>query len=284
MPQRIISLMGGLGNQLFQLACAEWLRSRHGCTVSVDVSQLGLQRSKSSLRSLEVDPRDFGFHISRVPKSLWRVPRRIRGSICQDVGNPWELPRVDENRSFEIVRGYFQSASLLGQVKQEFVPKLERLLDQRSEAEFVAVHVRLGDYTRPETARVHGVTSPEWLMRRAHEISADVGLSRVLVFSDSLELVKQVCPPHLLRGVEFCASQRPLDVLSSMSMASAFVMSNSSLSWWGAYLAQVRDPEVQVLFPVPWLAAPSEMELRLPMPTWNTVTREILETPLPRIY
>lgn len=278
MSQRIVSLMGGLGNQLFQLACAEWLRSRHGFSVAVEASQLGRKASADTLRSLEVEPRDFGFEVRRVPEVLWRVPARLRRAVCQEVVSPWDLPAVNGGRRFEIIRGYFQSASLLSQVNEEFIPKLQGLLSPRDEGGFVAVHVRLGDYTRPETARFHGVTSPEWLLQRAHEMSRATGLSRILVFSDSPELVKRMCPTHLLTGVEFDRSQSPLDVLAVMSKASGFVMSNSSLSWWGAYLSSLRSSSNRVVFPVPWLSQASPADRELLVPGWEVAQR--VQTPL----
>jgi hypothetical protein len=141
----------------------------------------------------------------------------------------------------------------------------------------VGVHVRLGDYMRHGTAEFHGVTSPEWSLIKAHEMASELGLSGIRLFTDSPGLVADLVPTRLLDGVEFDVSEKPLRVLASMSRSHGFVMSNSSLSWWGAFLAQRRRPAAPVYFPTPWCAQPSEIDQRLSLPKWRVVERRILE-------
>lgn len=113
-----------------------------------------------------------------------------------------------------------------------------------------AVHVRRGDYLHHPDH--HPVPSVDYYTRA---IAAHAGES-VVVFSDDLAW----CRAHFGDAVQYfevpaayvppVLTSAPRDWIDffAMSAADAFVISNSTFSWWAAWLAQTDA----VIYPEPW--------------------------------
>jgi hypothetical protein len=62
-----------------------------------------------------------------------------------------------------------------------------------------------------------------------------------------------------------------------MARSHAFVMSNSTLSWWAAFLVTAyRDEPTDVLIPYPWMAQPEPRDDLLLLPEWTRFERSLL--------
>lgn len=110
-----------------------------------------------------------------------------------------------------------------------------------------AVHVRRGDYLH------HPQHHPVPSLRYYTEAIAAQGARSVVVFSDDLEWCRQ----HFGRDVHYFAVpsdtpalRAPRDWIDffAMSAADALVISNSTFSWWAAWLARTNA----VIYPQPW--------------------------------
>lgn len=116
-----------------------------------------------------------------------------------------------------------------------------------------AIHVRRGDYVSSvSTGEYHGVLTPGYYHRAAHELYGDT-LEHVLfyVFSDD----PQWCKNNLhFRHVIY--SENELDIIDLFKMARCqdFIIANSSFSWWGAWLSETKDK--RVVAPINWFNAP----------------------------
>lgn len=273
MRLRVVSLVGGLGNQLFQVAAAFYIERFFNARVLIDTSQLGASNRFVTPRELELDLEMFGFEKQGVPRIFWRVPAKLRSTISQDVPEPWGVPESRPKRPLEILRGYFQSYRLVEDVSDTLLQKVESALDM-TQGDYVAVHIRLGDYTHPSTAKFHGLTNPEWSVKMGHQLRSAGHSQKVRLFTDSPELLTKYVSPKLLQGVDIDNSPSSIAVLSEMSRAKALVMANSSLSWWAAYISEKRFGSLPIIFPTPWLAEPSPLDSHLLSQRWIATPRE----------
>jgi hypothetical protein len=159
-----------------------------------------------------------------------------------------ELPE----ESVTVYSGYFQSESYFEKyseaVKQLFSPSIEFIEKVYNDYHFLkdskvtAISVRRGDYLMYN--RYHPIVSKEYL---------EVALSKIsnsdynLVFTDDLLWCKENLS-HI-HNVHFIDA--PIhEQMWLMSLCDNFIISNSSFSWWGAYLS--RNLNKVVIAPEIW--------------------------------
>lgn len=102
------------------------------------------------------------------------------------------------------------------------------------------IHVRRGDYLK--LAQYHPVQTPEYFAEAMRLLPFD----RYLVFSDDLEWCRST-----FVGEQFTLSEgrSEFEDLQLMATCRAGILSNSSFSWWGAWLADMQN----VVCPKAWV-------------------------------
>lgn len=156
-------------------------------------------------------------------------------------------------RDRTVYAGYFQSerffADAADDVRRAFrpLPVHAELFRKRYgdllEHRYIACHVRRTDYTRFRG----GVVLPTSFYARCLEQLDPSGRTPVVFVGDDLAETRSVFGAR--RDVRFEENVEVVD-LQLLVHASAVVTSNSSFSWWGAWLGQPARP---VLAPRHWL-------------------------------
>jgi hypothetical protein len=291
-----VSLIGGLGNQMFQYAAGKALAERHGVALALDVSGF----KNYALRSFLLDrlcipeacvaiadvanaelPRE------RKPagnfvRALWK--QRI-DRVLGRTGLPKLAPSAEEYRephfhfdpAFEVLGpqtslfGYFQSERYFGSIAEPlrdwFSPRepfgeaaaavLALIKGSRLP---ISVHVRRGDYLNPGTAEFHGILGEAYYHEALGRLEATIGQeAQLFVFSDDPAAAEQVLSfMPKSRLVHACGDpQRPWEDMALMACCRHHVIANSSFSWWGAWLNP--SPEKRVIAPRAWFA-PAELK------------------------
>lgn len=285
-----VSLIGGLGNQMFQYAAGKALAERHGVQLSLDLS--GFRNDE--LRSFLLDR-------LRVPEAS-NLPteaeaseqggKHFRRAMWKDridrllglVGLPRLAPSSQEYRephfhydpAFEALGpeatlfGYFQSERYFGSIAESlrdwFAPREpfggeagEVLAQIEASRLPVSVHVRRGDYLNSGTAEFHGVLGEPYYRQALGRLQA--GMAReadLFVFSDDPAAAEQLLnfvPKARLVHVRG-DPKRPWEDMALMARCRHHVIANSSFSWWGAWLNRSRDKVV--IAPRAWFA-PNEL-------------------------
>ena len=276
----IIPFAGGLGNQLFQLAFAHNLKARGVRFPIIDVTGFNRGRGASE-RLLEIQPSDYGFPVISHPV-LGKVTRVAGiGPLCSKEATPGEemFKRI---RPWNVrVFGFHQnlnSAVAASELLETVFADKARQYPDHGDRPYVAVHSRLGDYLNIDTARFHGITDPEWLIEKALEIAAETKVEKIRVFTDSPEeFVKRTKQIHDCE-IEIDNSHTSWEALLGMARATGLVISNSTLSWWAAFLAtQVWERAIPVVAPCPWFAQPSPIDESLHHNDWRVLRRAMLE-------
>lgn len=263
---------GGLGNQLFILAATWEQANRLGCPAYIDASHTRVAGTWDlALEGLTHPAIDLGTHSPwtsrRVSKNhVYPMPRNFSA-----VGNRIFFekdPAIFDNRINNVrpgttLVGYFQSEKYFPTIAPEFATALRNTSERPDETEYLAelnadaritLHLRRGDYLA-SGANAPLVASADYA-RRAIGLLRDLGLELPLrVFSDSPELVREELS-DLGESFDFVDERRlhsGFSTIKAMAAGQAIITSNSSFSWWAAWLMQhERGHDTRIVTPRPW--------------------------------
>ena len=294
-----MSLMGGLGNQLFQLATGLEVAQRAGTTLALDLSwfQQGMRRTADGLilrpyelqgiaddiPTVHLPQGRFGelanhardVAVRRGSRIVNRLPLLLRAESGADFN-----PEVLAVRPGTHLWGYFASWRYLptaaNEVRQRILasPRLSEWAQaQRSLATTtgcVGLHVRRRDYLR--LSSTYGHVAPVYYRRALDHIRtvghdgptwlySDDPDGAVAFLSGVVNVDEVVVPP---------ADSSSLDSLVAMSGSTALVIANSTYSWWAAFVGDA--PGRTVIAPRPMWANQALPEPRdMLLPTWLTI-------------
>lgn len=268
-------LFGGLGNQMFQYACARRLAHALGAELKLDLTAFerygprryaldGLSISAQAASAAEVQAFERRARLSvGLPRWLLEAIPRWRYEAFRERSFAFD-PRVPELRGNILLEGYWQSeryfADIADTVRREFALKdalhagHSALASRIRDANAVSVHVRRGDYvSSPEAHRVHGVCGPDYYERAAEIIAGSEPQAEFFLFSDDPAWTGQNLrlrfPAHL---VESAGEYGAREDLQLMSLCRHHIIANSSFSWWGAWLNP--RPDKRVIAPQRWFS------------------------------
>lgn len=279
------NLMGGLGNQLFQIftVISYAIKYKHMFKF-ISAEELGgdgcTKRKtywKTFLFKLS------GFLMDQYPHF---------DIVWNEQGFPFkELPQdiLSYNNLTIIVRGYFQSYKYFQEnfdvicrilnIAEKRLDILEEVVDKFHSAQFleksISMHFRLGDYKNlPD---YHPIMSSEYYKKSLQYIVNQLDYTpNVLYFCEDEDLESVNETIQLLKSefptIEFERATNTLDDWQQMLLMSCCnhnIIANSSFSWWGAYFnvnpakivcypsvwfgPKMSDVDVSDLFPDEWI-------------------------------
>jgi hypothetical protein len=278
-----VIVRGGLGNQMFQAAFAISLAKRFAVVPRfMDFSSTALVPRRWELGCFGIKPAPVSEFvrysltgISFASQKLQRIGLfPLPGVLSETDGKL----RVDQlSRGPGIVAGYWQSERYFADC-EESVRKLFSMRELPTWAvapesdEYrpsVAIHVRRGDYvSNPVARRVHLVCDAGWYRRAWTTLRHDHPQARGFVFSDDPDWARSNL--ELDGEIEYVTGMpeaEPWIDLARMSQCQHFIISNSSYSWWAAWLG--RDPDKQVIAPREWFRGRATAELGIAPAEWT---------------
>ncbi len=273
-----IELVGGLGNQLFCYFAGLYISQIRECDLVPykRKAAIGEIDHGSSIGSLLLKHKSAGF--ASFPVKLNKIVRQalhlaLVSPIARSLGardfsgfySSTTLgfdPRLVEVTPGSYVRGYFQTYRYFDYLKEiGAVPKIgllqqsswfEEASNQIKLEQPLVMHVRRGDYLKPENSFIGALTSG-YFTKALHEIRRVPGLENreVWIFSDDIssaraELENRDLGPHKWITPPECSD--PAETLLLMGMGAGVVISNSTYSWWAAKLGTTKI----VVAPSPW--------------------------------
>ncbi|HEX8912732.1 MAG TPA: alpha-1,2-fucosyltransferase [Humisphaera sp.] len=284
----IVQLHGGLGNQLFQYAAARALAARRRAELRLDVSHFQSKQRPDELAQFSRSFKLRHFHVDAAiatPADVRRVrdrycPNYLTRVLAREVKRRfprWALGHYAErSANFDpallsqpdgvYVEGYLQSERYF----KDQEPLIRRELTLRDDAlrayaaeyvarrrgaggPVVAVHVRRGDLAYS----VEVVNRPDYIYGMPVSIDyVRAGMARFppgstyLVFSDSGKDLDWCAQRIAGPGVHFCYGHSDLQDFAVMQACDHHVISNSTFSWWAAWLNP--SPHKRVVAPRAW--------------------------------
>ena len=232
------NLKGGLGNMMFQIAA----------TLSMAIDK-GVDASFPNLMSQLININNDSFHNSKLKHSIEYLSlfdKLLTEQPPQGL-KTYRYPfhydsTIPEGNEF-IIDGFFQSEKYFKKNEKKIkeiltVPK--NVLDVINikyklllELKTTSIHVRRGDYLKfPK----HHPTQPVEYYKKSIELLNNT--EKFIIFSDDIEW----CKSNFI-GDEyyFIENEKDYVELYLMSMCNNVITSNSSFSWWGAWLNNNTD-------------------------------------------
>lgn len=230
-------LMGGLGNQMFQIAYAINQGLKHNVSVSFLPESFTPNQGKTPTNYTSNILRKIDFNRNREEKYL----------ICEE--KTWNEPDIqfDVNENIEF-RGYFQSSKNFSEnsnyIKELFSPdeffleKVRKKFPAFSSQDSISIHIRRGDYLKFKD--VHGVIDFSYIEYCLSKCEKNL---QVYVLTDDKNWVMDN-----FKGKNYILVDNFLDFeeLWFISLCRTNIMSCSSFSWWGSFLNKNENKKVFV--------------------------------------
>lgn len=255
----MVRLLGGLANQIFQYAMGRAVAIRNGALLRFDTQDL----DADTLRSFALQP----FNIRGEKASLMELDF-FRQSGDQDrfafIGERvFEYdPEMALARAPAYLQGYWQTdkyfseidavlrrdLTLKGGLSREGAALAEEMGGRLS----VSIHVRRGDYVaNAHTNSFHGVVSRAYLNAAMETMIDRRPGAAFYVFTDDPDWArKNLSAAAEIIFVSDRVSVSDAEELVLMGRCRHHILSNSSYSWWGAWLNPNRQKTV--IAPTPW--------------------------------
>lgn len=279
LDQLVCRLDGGFGNQLFQYATARSIADRLGCELLLDTRTLGVQDGRAyGLNSYPIRAQLAGPELlaalpsprsSRIGRLKARMGLAMPGVFALPVFWPESFAydaRVTRISKPVYMVGYWQSERYFGWNRARLLQDLRPLdavgdpaaLKSRIAAtDSVALHIRRGDYlSNASAAAIHGVCDHAYYVAAIAHLARQRKDMHLFVFSDDPQWVQQNfnfdAPVVLVNAAMGSTTQFDFEM---MRHCRHHIISNSTYSWWAAWLAG-HDSQI-VVAPRHWFKDPS---------------------------
>ena len=289
---KIVNIIGGLGNQMFQYAFALALQKKHGVeVVKIDISHFNYVFVKK-FKSANLHN---GYEIEKVfpnaklshatawdlMKLTWYMPNYVLSRVVRKllparrneyIQKPIDIFAFNEEVLNARGNGYYEGVWQAIGYHKDIKEKLQevfahqnpdefnrKLIEEISNCNSVGIHVRRGDYlAAPE---FNGICDIEYYKKGIAEILKNGENHCFYIFSNDITWCKQEIEP-LLKGfrVEYVIGNTGKNScwdMFLMTYCKNLIIANSSFSWWGAFLNKTAK---KVIAPYPWVNREGRIE------------------------
>lgn len=270
----LVKLQGGLGNQMFQYATARALARQKKIYFDLSfLKQNPVSTEYFTARKFELAI----FSNLRIEKGnhylikFLLTKNKLANIFKKYLFNPFfKIESINDDNinkalalkknNFLYLDGYFQNPKHLNKIRNELLKDFEfpelpnnlsNLLNEVESKNSVSIHVRRGDYLKPEINAYHGILPLEYYHKAVLKIAEKVEDPVFYIFSDDIEW----CRKHLIySNIESHfidnENRQPWMDMNLMSRCKHHIIANSSFSWWSAWLNNQKDKIV--IAPLNW--------------------------------
>lgn len=305
-----VIVTGGLGNQLFQIIGAVtnfpeirkglYLNSKSNSNPLPTVLDFNL-----NLTSFELERIEPNYYAQRLFNLSIRISSRKKNKLLHNLLNGavnilFKFTNFDSqcliqngigySKNEKISKkpnchiGYFQGFGGLSNLQARKI--LSSLTLKNDDKEVVAhaeglsekehplvVHYRLGDYLIEDR---FGIPGSDYYELSIGNLWKTNKYKKIWVFSNDINKAKKIFPSAYLQFVRWFddPSTSPAETLEQMRFGHAYIISNSTFAWWGAYLS--KTPEATVVAPSKWFKAKDDPIQMIPK-NWLTSSANYAE-------
>jgi hypothetical protein len=273
-----VSLSCGVGNRLFKYASAKGIAAKLGCKFNVIDVSVDTEHQRVYDWLVKRIASDVDVHHPAIGERcmVYNQPDAEHIGVETDLTS---LRKCADTCDHILLNGYFQSEANFANIKNELrellcpeTPAVAAALDSRYQnaRSWVAIHVRIGDYIKDKYAHEHFINLQAYYERcitaLRHDIQQGLRLHFLIICEDA-DNIPHVYPdllPFIARENAYTIACTPPDKdidpvefdLYLLARCAGVICSNSTFAWWGAWIGQNRDKDVQrtrVFVPDKWL-------------------------------
>jgi len=241
----IVRFKGGIGNQMFQyLFYLSLLKQGHSVYAERQlIENSGQKNTIFDYFDLNVSFRKLTF-IDSLKRLLLRIHKRIFGTRIRLDNYVLDERQIINNYAFiepgDILEGYWQNPTLfslskddidlifsLSSLKVEIKSDHLKLISLIEKQDALVIHVRKGDYLG--NPLFDGICDDKYYNNAVGKFN---GINETYIFTNDADWVKN----NLEFDYIILAENHPAIDLILMSKAKNLIISNSTYSWWAAYL------------------------------------------------
>jgi len=272
----IVKIDGGLGNQMFQYACAKSLSLSKKQKLKLDIESFNWDQLRQFELSIFTEKHQYASQYeieltkSFKPSLIYRLKSALLG-----YKTPYFKQRhfLEKSFNFDVnlakslkdiyLEGYWQSEKYF-KINEKIIREIFRfkkppneyyggLITSAEACNSVSVHIRRGDYVKnPETNNYHGICDINYYIKAMSYIIKLQSNTVFFMISDDIEWVKNEFKCFNFQNIVYVENNKGEDFedMRLMSICKHNVIANSSFSWWGAWLNET--PNKIVLAPSIW--------------------------------
>lgn len=235
----IVQLSGGLGNQLFQYALGRKLSIKNKTDLFLYIGNL---KEHSTKRSMCLDKLNIDCKTTN---------QTSNARVYKEKFFHYD-PLIPLIRNNVFLKGYWQSEKYFRDIRHillnEITPKnklhssFHEVDEHILNSESVSIHIRRGDYLSKRNLEFHGVCSPEYYFKSIKYIMDVTGNKNLsfFVFSDDIKWARENIRDSNL-SINYVSKDNSdffTDEFFLMSKCKHNIISNSTFSWWAAWINQ----------------------------------------------
>lgn len=250
-------LAGGLGNQLYYLAYADFLRSKN-LPISMIIqynNNKGDTTDKTKRNLITELPRILEFNIYHIFNSLTLeiVARKFGSNFrkIKQLTNEFAVFKHFESESLHgksvvFFEGYFQSYHYISASFKENLQKILPTLTSTNQKfvikpQDVAVHIRRGDFLQHELFEFIDINY------YLAALATFDNINRIYLFSDDFSGIQSEIEALSTKYKIVCVkNQTVLEDMCLLMQFSRYVVGNSTFAWWGCMLSLDKNAHVCV--------------------------------------
>ena len=255
----IVNLSGGIGNQLFQFSFGQYIKARASrCSLFYDVRDISTANAThvgSDIRQLDLNIEKFTIK-DHYLAYLQTFSRRQRTFFREKIMYSKRVI-LEEDFNVNSIRsgyylGYWQDLCYLSESKHLLEDRVSKYFEHKLKFvdlafDGLAVHVRRGDYLSSVNANIYHQYDAKEFVTIISKFN-NLG-KKIYIFSDDVVFVKNELDLDS-KYVEYISDEglSALDEFVLMSRFENIVVSNSTFSWWAAYLNSTSKNIIQLPF------------------------------------
>jgi hypothetical protein len=239
----IVSLEGGMGNQLFQAA------------FGLSVAKARGEECFFTTHKFEHDPNGRKYELDHFAADI-KFAEREEEPICWD---SWYYNPGVYDKKWQSFAGHWQSEKYFDVPLVRSATKLLHppsndtleIADLIQHRPSCAIHVRRTDTLKPEEISYHGRQDADYYFRAIHRLTKIDPMMKFFVFSDDPAWCREIFPERFI--IVSHNQNSAHEDLWLMSLCNHAIIPNSTFGWWGAWLGD-EQPNRIVIAPEKWFA------------------------------
>lgn len=159
-------------------------------------------------------------------------------------------------------------------IQVQAINRLNKIKEKLGKKPTVSIHIRRGDYTLPQNQPLN-IVDEDYYVKALTKNFLPINDYNFLIFSNDIEYAKTqlegnnvyFVEPKGIDSYSYTSSEK--DDLALLSLCDHHIITNSTYSWWGAYLS--KNQNKKIICPTNWLKGPSFMNGNHFPPGWINI-------------